>query len=82
MPLRGWMSHASRARAGTAAIALSACLVLGAGGIASSQSPGALADVDDLTFAIAGNPPSMFIPNAWTTGTGTVSATNRVSFNS
>src|SRR5262245_19635266 len=71
MRLREWVSHAP-VRAGTLALALSAGLVLGAGGIAMSQSPGALADVDDVTFAIAGNPPSMFIPNAWTTGTGTV----------
>ena len=72
MRLPQWLSHRPRARAGTAAIALGACLVLGAGGIATSQSPAALADVDEVTFAIAGNPPSMFIPNAWTTGTGTV----------
>jgi hypothetical protein len=43
---------------------MGACHVAGAGSVATSQSPGALADVDEVTFAIAGNPPSMFVPNA------------------
>ncbi|MET0772319.1 MAG: ABC transporter substrate-binding protein [Candidatus Limnocylindrales bacterium] len=66
------MAGRHRIRASVAICAIAVGAALGSGGGAIGQSPAAPADIEDLSFAIAGNPPSMFVPNAWTTGTGTV----------